>query len=60
MNNTRDVGHIAKFNGNNFSLWKFGLWLLLKKDNLVKIVTGEEKIPTEVYEKNANFSFLLF
>ena len=48
MNYTRYVSHIAKFNGKNFQLWKFGLWLLLKRDSLVNIVTGEEKKPTEI------------
>ena len=45
----RDVGHIAKFNGQNFSLWKFGCWLLLEQHNLVKVVNGEEPIPVEVF-----------
>ena len=34
----REVNHIAKFNGTNFSLWKFGTWLLLEQHNLVGIV----------------------
>ncbi|EFX75146.1 hypothetical protein DAPPUDRAFT_323688 [Daphnia pulex] len=38
----REVNHIAKFNGTNFSLWKFGTWLLLEQHNLVGIVNGDE------------------
>ena len=45
---TRDVSHIAKFNGQNFALWKFGCWLLLEQHNLVKVVTGEDKMPAEI------------
>jgi hypothetical protein len=49
MNSTlREVSHIAKFNGTNFSLWKFGTWLLLEQHNLVGIVNGEELYPEEV------------
>ncbi|XP_046462670.1 uncharacterized protein LOC124208838 [Daphnia pulex] len=43
----REVSHIAKFNGNNFSLWKFGCWLLLEQHNLVGIVNGDELYPAE-------------
>ena len=46
---TRDVSHIAKFNGQNFALWKFGCWLLLEQHNLVKSVTGEDEMPAEVF-----------
>lgn len=42
-----DVSHIAKFEGQNFSLLKFGCWLLLEQHNLIKVVTGEETIPPE-------------
>ncbi|EFX69717.1 hypothetical protein DAPPUDRAFT_328780 [Daphnia pulex] len=48
MNNTtRDVGHIVKFNGQIFPLWKFGFWILLEQHDLVKIVNGEEALPAE-------------
>ncbi|EFX60424.1 hypothetical protein DAPPUDRAFT_335029, partial [Daphnia pulex] len=48
MNNTtRDVGHIVKFNGQNFPLWKFGFWILLEQHDLVKIVNGEQALPAE-------------
>lgn len=54
QNTLREVNHIAKFNGSNFSLWKFGCWLLLKQHGLVDIVTGEERHPGEVdIEDNA-------
>jgi hypothetical protein len=51
MNTTRDVGHIVKFNGQNFPLWKFGFWILLEQHELVKIVNGEETLPAEVFFK---------
>lgn len=51
MNNTtRDVGHIVKFNGQNFPLWKFGFWILLEQHDLVKIVNGETALPAEVFQ----------
>ena len=43
----REVSHIAKFNGRNFALWKFGCWLLLEQHNLVQIVNGDELFPAE-------------
>ena len=49
MNSMRDVNHIAKFNGQNFPLWKLGFWILLQQHDLVKVVTGEERVPTEVH-----------
>ncbi|EFX68992.1 hypothetical protein DAPPUDRAFT_329562 [Daphnia pulex] len=48
MNSMRDVNHIAKFNGQNFPLWKLGFWILLQQHELVKVVTGEEQVPTEI------------
>lgn len=54
MNSMRDVNHIAKFNGQNFPLWKLGFWILLQQHELVKIVTGEETIPVEVYYCNTH------
>ena len=62
----RDVNHIAKFNGRNFSLWKFGCWLLLEQYNLVKIVNGEEVVSLPVYKfffflhTGANVNLYLF
>ena len=48
MSTLREVSHIAKFNGQNFPLWKFGCWLLLEQHQLVKIVNGQERFPAEV------------
>ena len=49
LNSTlREINHIAKFNGTNFSLWKFGTWLLLEQHNLVGIVNGDEPYPVDV------------
>lgn len=42
------ISHIAKYDGQNFSLWKLGLWVLLEEHNLIQIVTGEETLPDEV------------
>ncbi|EFX64403.1 hypothetical protein DAPPUDRAFT_334238, partial [Daphnia pulex] len=47
MSTLREVSHIAKFNGQNFPLWKFGCWLLLEQHQLVKIVNGQERLPAE-------------
>jgi hypothetical protein len=44
----KDVGHIAKFDGKNFPLWKFGCWVILEHHNLLPIVDGTEKKPVEV------------
>jgi len=55
MNSMRDVNHIAKFNGQNFPLWKLGFWILLQQHELVNVVTGEEAIPVEVFYCNTNF-----
>ena len=48
MTTTRDVSNIAKFNGQNLPTWKLGCWILFQQHGLVKIVTGEEKLPVEV------------
>jgi hypothetical protein len=32
-----------------FPLWELGFWILLQQHELVKVVTGEERVPTEVY-----------
>jgi len=56
----REVSHIAKFNGKNFSLWKFGCWLLLEQHNLVGIVNGDEPFPAEVLSlHNTNYQQML-
>lgn len=45
---TKDISHIVKFDGTNFPSWKYGVWLLLEKYQLIPIVEGKEKKPTEV------------
>lgn len=45
MNTSKDVSHIAKFDGQNYSLWKLGLWVLLEQHGLIDIVTGDNTIP---------------
>jgi hypothetical protein len=42
------TSHIAKYDGQNYSLWKLGLWVLLEEHNLIDIVTGEDTLPDEV------------
>lgn len=46
----REVSHIAKYDGQNFSLWKLGLWVLLEQHDLIRVVTGDEVIPEQVPE----------
>ena len=41
----RDVGHITKFNGTNFSLWKFNINIVFKQYNLLDIVLGTPEQP---------------
>lgn len=47
MSTTRDVSQIVKLNGQNFTLWKFGFWILLERHELVNTVNGEEILPAE-------------
>ncbi len=39
---------IVEFNGNNFEIWKFSVHIALRSHNLVSIVDGTRKKPTEV------------
>lgn len=50
----REVSHIAKFDGTNFPLWKLGLWVLLEQHNLIELVTGTSKIPSETRAADNN------
>ena len=61
MNTSKDVSHIAKFDGQNYSLWKLGLWVLLEQHNLIDIVTGDYPIPEMVivYYSNINMPIKL-
>jgi hypothetical protein len=61
MNASKDVSHIAKFDGQNYSLWKLGLWVLLEQHNLIDIVTGDYTIPQMVivYYSNINMPIKL-
>ena len=47
-NTSKDVGHIAKFDGTNFPSWKYGIWMFLEKNRLTSIVDGSELIPIGV------------
>lgn len=43
--NPKDVSPVPKFNGTNFSSWKFLVWLGLRNNDLEDIVLGKEKAP---------------
>jgi hypothetical protein len=55
MNTSKDVSHIAKFDGQNYS------WVLLEQHNLIDIVTGDYTIPQMVivYYSNINMPIKL-
>ncbi len=44
----KDVGHLTKFDGTNFTRWQQGLFLTLEQHDLLKIANGTETKPTEV------------
>lgn len=45
---SKDVSHIIKFYGTNFSSWKFGIWRFLEKFKLTSVVDGTESFPAQV------------
>ena len=45
-----EFANVAEYDGQNFSLWKLGLWVLLEQHGLIEVVTGEEPIPPRVTE----------
>ena len=47
VNTSKDVGHIAKFDGTNFPSWKYGIWMFLEKNRLTSIVDGSVAKPVE-------------
>ena len=42
----------ARFNGTNFNVWKFSLFIRLREHGLVSIVDGTRPIPQEVRVAN--------
>ena len=44
----KDVSHIAKYDGANFSLWKLGLFVLLEQNDLIEVTTGVSVPPEQV------------
>jgi hypothetical protein len=44
----KDVGHLTKFDGTNFTRWQQGLMLILEQHELLQIVHGTEVKPIEV------------
>ncbi len=50
--NPRDVSHIPKFDGSNFSAWKFHVWLILRNNELDGIVNGTERAPAPTVDGN--------
>lgn len=45
---TKEISHIAKFDGTNFPSWKYGMWMFLEKNKLTNVMEGTEKRPLEV------------
>ncbi|EFX76638.1 hypothetical protein DAPPUDRAFT_322231 [Daphnia pulex] len=43
----KDVSHIAKYDGANFSLWKLGLFVLLEQNDLIDVTTGVFTLPEQ-------------
>jgi hypothetical protein len=44
----KDVSHIAKYDGANFSLWKLGLFVLLEQNDLIDVTTRVFILPEQV------------
>jgi transposase InsO family protein len=44
-NPTKEMSHVAKFDGTNFQFWKFQITLLLEQHDLIEIVTGVSTAP---------------
>lgn len=56
----KDVGHLTKFDGTNFTRWQQGLMLILEQHELLEIVNGSKVKPTEVSRLITHFqSFIL-
>ncbi|EFX77244.1 hypothetical protein DAPPUDRAFT_321466 [Daphnia pulex] len=51
-NPTKEMSHVAKFDGTNFQFWKFQITFLLEQHELIEIVTGVSTAP--VPEINAS------
>ncbi|EFX68670.1 hypothetical protein DAPPUDRAFT_259795 [Daphnia pulex] len=47
----KDVSHIAKYDGANFSLWKLGLFVLLEQNDLIDVTTGVFTLPEQAGEE---------
>lgn len=50
--NPKDVSHVPKFDGTNFSSWKFLVMLVIRNNDLEGIVLGTEQAPTPVLDAN--------
>ncbi|KAK4030698.1 hypothetical protein OUZ56_024038 [Daphnia magna] len=48
---SKDVSHIIKFYGTNFSSWKFGIWRFLEKFKLTSVVDGTESFPAQTLQE---------
>ncbi len=44
-NPTKDMSHVAKFDGTNFQFWKFQVTLLLEQHDLIDGLLREFKVP---------------
>jgi hypothetical protein len=45
-NPTKEMSHVAKFDGTNFQFWKFQITLLPEQHDLIEIVIGASTAPT--------------
>ncbi|EFX66661.1 hypothetical protein DAPPUDRAFT_331849 [Daphnia pulex] len=48
----KDVGHLTKFDGTNFTRWQQGLMLILEQHELLPIINGTEVKPSEIITDN--------
>lgn len=51
---SKDVSHVAKFDGTNFPFWKFQICLVLEQYGLLPIVFGDEIKPAPLIVTDAN------
>ena len=45
MFSSKDVSHMAKFNGGNFPFWKFQVNLIFEQHKLLGVIDGTENCP---------------
>ena len=45
FNSREHIGNVYKFDGSNFTLWKFQVWLVLEQRDLTNVILGSELEP---------------